>query len=61
MGTAKRLLANETLERLDSQSKFPAREGSLGAQTTRAQAFQILGNQVFLRSNRLLGQVLAAN
>lgn len=41
MSAAKRLLSNKTLERFHVQSKLPARERSLGAQTTRRQARQI--------------------
>src|SRR5579859_6699423 len=47
MGTAKRFLADETFESFDTQGKLPACEGSLSAQTTRTQAFQVLPHEVF--------------
>src|SRR5579863_2977324 len=47
MGTANRFFADESFESFDAQRKLPAREGALGAQTARAQTFQVLRHEVF--------------
>jgi hypothetical protein len=49
MSSTQWLLSNKTVESFHAKSEFSARERSLRSETTRPQAFQVLGHQV-LRS-----------
>ena len=42
-----RLLANKSLQRLDSQREFPASERALSSNVTSAQPFEVVGQEVF--------------